>query len=754
MIDNVLILKIKPLGNRVVEKIFGTSNLMSIINSMDLYRALLICFAVAVPITIGAYTNYLDEGLAIAYGAFWCSPSDVNGSMRHLRNGLLISAILVTLVSLVIGFLPDNNWIITPIIGVLMFFLSYLSIFGFRASLISFSGMFALVLSFSFRDESLHPIIHSLLVGVGGLWYLILAMGWYRLIHKKPIDETLNETILVTAEYIRTRSELVYPDTEREALLKKLFEHQVKLGELHESLREMLMTKRQSFGKSGYYRRRMLILIELVDIFELAMAHPVNYAHMDELFRHDKKPIVAFQKLLMGMYQQLHYIGTEKNLDKNCESKVDMQQELLEIKEEIKAFAQREQSTDEGVIILQNYYQYQKQQVEFIDKIRWILNNYNIHEMSSMSPSNARKFITRSEINTDVFIDNFSFKNTIFKHSLRLAVIAMIGFVIGTQFKLQNPYWILLTIIVILRPNYGLTKTRAKARIVGTIIGGIIAFAVVYFFHSQLLYIILSFITLIASFVMFKHNYQTAAAFVTLNVVFIYAMLVPNLWHVIQFRILDTAIGAALSTLGFLFLWPTWEKHTIKSVIAKSIKANQVFLKEIASYYEQKGTLPFSFVLARKRAFLTVSELSAAFQRMSQEPHLNKEDYRHVYAFVSLNQSFLSGLASLSTFIQNQPTTAISDNFKLAITNIEDNLIHCTALLEGDKPSDEEQNLSYFLHEIKTPDLLKANRNTNKLNHIEDDELLEAHLIVGQLKWLFSLSKQMRKRVYEMNFED
>lgn len=732
---------------KIVEKIFGTSDLMSIMNSMDLYRALLLCFAVAVPITVGAYTGYLDEGLAIGYGAFWCSPSDVNGSRKHLRNGLFFSAILVTAISLIVSYLPENVWLVTPIIGGLMFGLSYLSIFGFRASLISFSGMFALVLSFGFRGENMHPILQALLIGTGGIWYLVLALGWYRLIHKKPIDDTLNETILVTAKYISTRSKLIEPNIEREELYKKLYEYQVKLGELHENLREMLMTKRQSFGKSGYYRRRMLILIELVDIFELAMAHPVNYAKMDELFGHLKQPIRAFQKLLNGMHNQLQYVGTSKNLDANCELKEDLIQLLARVKEEIDLYIASEDSTPEGILTIQNYYQYQKQQVEFIDKIRWVLNG-NTAEMASLSHAAAKKLITRNEINFEVLKDNFSFKNVIFKHSLRLAVIAMIGFFIGNLFKVQNPYWILLTIIVILRPNYGLTKERSKARVIGTIIGGIIAFAVVYFFHSQSLYIVLSFVTLIAAFVMFKHNYQTAAAFVTLNVVFIYAMMTPDLWNVIQYRILDTAIGALLSTLGFLFLWPTWEIQHINGVIAKSIQANDVFLKEIVAFYEKKGTLPASFIVARKGAFLAVSDLSAAFQRMSQEPNQDKDSYRHVYAFVSLNQSFLTGLASLSTFIQNQPTTKMSKDFELAVQNIEDNLHHCISILEEKKAEIEEHNLSYFLQDMDTPEIIQLDKkNTERLF---SQETLEAHLVVGRLKWLFSLSKQMRKRVNEI----
>jgi uncharacterized membrane protein YccC len=60
-------------------------------------------------------------------------------------------------------------------------------------------------------------------------------------------------------------------------------------------------------------------------------------------------------------------------------------------------------------------------------------------------------------------IENLSFSSTVFRHSLRLTITILIGFIIGSP-PFQNAYWIVLT-IVIMRQGYGLTKQRTFHRI-------------------------------------------------------------------------------------------------------------------------------------------------------------------------------------------------------------------------------------------------------------------------------------------------
>ena len=76
----------------------------------------------------------------------------------------------------------------------------------------------------------------------------------------------------------------------------------------------------------------------------------------------------------------------------------------------------------------------------------------------------------------------------------------VVGFIIGAFFEMQNPYWILLTIIVIMRPSYGLTKERSKNRVLGTLIGAAIATSIILITQNTVIYAVISIISLPLAF--------------------------------------------------------------------------------------------------------------------------------------------------------------------------------------------------------------------------------------------------------------
>jgi len=60
---------------------------------------------------------------------------------------------------------------------------------------------------------------------------------------------------------------------------------------------------------------------------------------------------------------------------------------------------------------------------------------------------------------------------------------------------------------------------------------------------------------------------------------------------------------------------------------------------------------------------LETSNLSSAFQRMTQEPKSKQKEMDKVYELVVLNHTFLTSLALLSTYIKNYKTTAATERF-------------------------------------------------------------------------------------------
>ncbi len=679
------------------------------------------------------------------------SPSDVSGSIRHKITGILFAALLAMLISFIGGYLHISLWLLFPILGLMMFGISYLSIYGFRASLISFSGLLALVLSFSNVSTAMPPYERALLIGAGGLWYAGLSLLRHFIFPKAPTEYYLSKTLRLTAEYLQIRGKLV-ASKDRAELLKKLLNTQTELTTIHETLRDILISSRAGSGKSDYQGKRMLIFVQLVDMLELAMTNPVNYSKTDALFKKKPGQLEDFQGLLFAMSDRLITLSTHLSKPKKLQKSTAIDTFLKKVRADVFT---SEKIFDEDLLMLRNLYKYQKEQVKKIEKIEWLLSNPDRRQIPFIKSEDAKRFLTKQNYDFEILRENFNLRSPIFKHSLRLATMTMIGYGVGMLFEVQNPYWILLTLIVIMRPTFGLTKKRSKERTIGTLIGGVLAVGIVLITQSTTVYGILAITSLVIAFSMIQRNYKAAATFITLSVVFIYALMRPDVFSVIQYRVTDTLIGAGLATLGNLLLWPAWEIHSMQSTLVETVKANRIYLEEIIGFYNKKGSVPNSYKVARKKAFLEMSDLSTAFQRMTQEPKSKQKNLDKVYETAMLNHTFLSSLASLSTYILNNPTTPASDNFNAVSSRIVENLMEAEALLSGKtslranteiRNSEEvfDANFSKDIELSKTDSMQKPDDLVLKLE--------EAHLIREQLKWLLAMSEKMPKVLKETQF--
>lgn len=729
-----------------ISQIISTNikELFQFLKSNDFSKAVLIGIAITLPIVFGLVFNQLEIGLAIGFGAFWCSPSHVSGKLTHKINGILLSALLIMIVSFLGGYLHYQTWLIIPVLGFLTFSIAFISVYGFRASLISFSGLLALVLSFAHISETLEMYEYAFLIGLGGLWYLLLVVIWYFINPKAHTEEILAETFLLTAAFLETRGKLVGPQPNRDELQTKLLDLQVELVERHATLREILIQSRKKSGLSHYKGKRLLVFVQLVEILEAAIANPVNYDKMDVFLKYHPNYVKSFQDFIFEVAKQLKSISKTRYNKRQLPNNKQLILYLERLEQEVEALKNSNNKSDyEGFLILQNYLEYQKRQFLKIKRIKWLLGNPNMDTKDFIDSNESKRFIVSQDYSLNILLRNLSFKSNIFKHSLRLAVTVVLGYILGHVFAFQNPYWILLTIIVIMRPSYGLTKVRSKDRIIGTLIGGAVAAGMVLLIQNPYLYAVLGIGSLIIAFSMVQRNYKASATFITLSVVFIYGIIEPDISTVIQYRIIDTVLGAALSYVAMLFLWPAWSFLDIHETIEMSVQANKDFLNQIGLYYEQKGQVPTSYKVARKTAFLETSNLNSAFQRMAQEPKSKQKHLDKIYELVELNHTFLSSLASLSTYIQNHPTTEASEMFKEATHKIDNYLSLVLKTLQKEVP----EELAHLVQKALSENEQLINDMTflnPKDKHLER-QYQEFHLVWEQLQWLYAISRNMLK---------
>lgn len=731
---------------------------MDAFNIRDFSKAISMVIGMLVPIAIGINTDTLPMAIQVVLGVVFASFSDTSGSLHLKVKGMFLGTLLTLIVTFLMFVIRLDTpiWMFLGLLGILIFGISYLSVYGFRASLISFSGLFAMVMSMSrIADSELEIGTRLLLIGIGGVWYIVLVLTRQLLFPKSATEYFLAETLEFTADYLEIRAKLINPLSDRKKLIKDLLDKQNQLTENHETLRELVLSRRLGSGKSHYQARRLLVLRQAVDMLELAMANPVNYGKTDKVFQNNPGELENFQEVMYAMSERLKHLAKNISNPNKIKSDSRVLEAVTNIKKDVEYLINNLETSDKAdILALKNYWKYQNNQFERIRKIENLIYNRNMLEVETVRNEDRSNFLTKQDYNLEILKDNFNIGSSIFRHSLRIAVVGIAGYSLGLYLNLFNPYWILMTIIIIMRPNYGLTKTRFKDRTIGTIIGSVIAFVLIYLIGSTNIFAVLAILCYTTGLSMVQRNYKAAAAFITMNVLFIYAMIHPEVFTAIQYRVLDTLIGAGLAFVGSWILWPYWEIKSIDKTLKAAIKADREYLVQIAKHYNEKGAVTQEYKLSRKTAFLALSDLNSSFQRMAQEPRAQHKSLNEVFQIVMLMHSFLASLASLGTYMIHNKTSPASDDFNAVIKDIEENLRRSEKALESVSLLKQnelvtvrnfDENYEKHLEEIAQKGQFQDDWERSSLKE-------EAYLLSEQFKWLMANSRRMAKIIKKIHF--
>ena len=716
-------------------------------------NAIKVTIAAVIPVVIFSFLGKFEMGFAMALGAFFTYPSDIPSSLKHKINGILVTAFLVAGINLIVNIVYPYSWIFYPFLAVLIFLISMLSVYGQRATMVSFSGLIAVSLAFASINSGWAMVLHSGLILSGGLFYLLISLIFHGIRPHRYIELQIAECIKLTSKYLKLRGDLWTLNANKKSIIEKQLHLQVELNTIHQNIREVLISSHTTSGSSHQNRKMLLVFISLVEILELALSTAFDHDKLHQKFDDHPRVLLTYQRLAYNLAANLKQLSKSVKKHTKYISKHTLLSDLNSLQLSIAEYENDlgKNTASEGVFMLTTMLQYAEKQVEKIKIVeRAFTLDFNSQDLKGID-KDLEKFLTPQYYPLSTLTQNLSFSSTIFRHSLRLTIILMLGFIIGKFLPFHNVYWILLTIIVIMRPGYGLTKERSFHRIIGTVIGGLIAFGILFFLKNNIVISILSILCILLGFSFTQINYKVSAIFVTMYVVFIYGLITPNIGDLVQYRILDTFVGAALAFLANHFLWPSWEFLNIPVYLEKSIKANQDYLKEISIFYNKKGNISTSYRLARKNAFIEIGNLMASFQRMVQEPKSKQKQLPQVYKLTVLNHSLLSSLASLGTYIQSHKTTTASEAFNVVVDTAIKNLHNAIAVLK-------ENNLELKVN-LPQEDLamrfteLKNIREKELKEGIPIDEeafklkMQEAQLVIEQLIWLTNLSENILKTI-------
>jgi uncharacterized membrane protein YccC len=207
------------------------------------------------------------------------------------------------------------------------------------------------------------------------------------------------------------------------------------------------------------------------------------------------------------------------------------------------------------------------------------------------------------------------------RHALRLAVAGALAEVMVLATGLTEGRWVVLTLFIVLKPDYGTTVYRSVQRAAGTALGvalGAAAAQVAGLGRWEPLAV--AGIIVAAAYALFDVAYPLYTVSISMFVVVLLDILGTPAVPTAAARLGDTAIGAALALIAY-FAWPTWEAASARETFARLVEAHAEYATSLLRQLAHPGRLDAgrlrSLQVAARRAR---SDAEASAARLSEEP--------------------------------------------------------------------------------------------------------------------------------------
>ena len=234
---------------------------------------------------------------------------------------------------------------------------------------------------------------------------------------------------------------------------------------------------------------------------------------------------------------------------------------------------------------------------------------------ASIGDVNLAAFIPKRRYAPSALAPHLSLESPVLRFSVRLALAMMAGAVVAQSLgDERHGNWVLLTIAVVMRAGYGLTKQRRDDRVIGTLIGCVVAAGSVAYLPAGALVAVQGLAVAVThSFA--RLNYRVASSGASVTALVSLHLVQPWVSAPILVRLADTLIGAAIAHL-FNYLWPRWESSEAPRLASRL----QAQLAAFAAAALRADVSDHDYRLARKNVIEAIAALSDSAGRMSSEP--------------------------------------------------------------------------------------------------------------------------------------
>lgn len=603
-----------------------------------------VTLSIILPAVVGAFTGYFEPGVTMSLGALCVSISDAPGPANHKRNSMAFCLGFLVIMSLLTGMLNHYPLWMGILIAVSTFFFSMFNVFGSRAASVGTAVLLLMVLRMSDLNPAKNVLLNTGYILAGGAWYILFAMLFMIIRPFRPIQRALGDCIRETAGYLRVKAGFYNLAKDTADVYNQLITRQASVNEKQDEVRAMLFRNRSVLRESTYEGRLLVFTFATsVDLFEQIMATWYDYGELRKRFVHSGI-LYKIQGVIEKLADKLERTGEAIHSQTEYQPQYDIIDKLNEIKKETEEAQQKPLNFTLKKILVSIRSQYER-----IALIGRYFSAQRRKLKTDVNREDYSRFVPHQAIAASVFINNLTMESSAFRHSLRVMFTCTAGYILSVTFLTGNhSYWILMTIIIIMKPAYSLTKSKNTDRLSGTIGGAILGLLLLHFIKNDyVLFGLLVFFAL-GAYTFVRVRYVVMVIFLTPYVLILFHFLGENIINVAGERLFDTSFAGLLSFLSVRFLFPSWESHAIKNSLVNVLQANMQYLKKLREIVLNGSINRVTYKLVRKEVFVSTANLAAALHRMQSEPRSKQRFKNEIYELVVLNHVLSSNIAGLA----------------------------------------------------------------------------------------------------------
>ena len=607
-------------------------------------------------VILAGYFHQFAIGVPMTVGAFCLAMIDQFGGRRKDRIKELSSAAgLCTLVALISSFASGYPVLLFITVAAVCFACAMLNVFGPRWGLIALSGLFVMILNVRVPTHGTEILWNTLYTFLGTVFYLLYTLLVRRFTYLNEERRAVYSAYLNTATYMQKRAALYDIHTDLDQAYNQMFTARAAMTAQFQTACDVLLSdfaKRRKHNLSEHAHLELL-LVRIINIADIMIATQTDYKALRDRLGHSEF-ITLCQRTIAQLGHCIHTLA-DASVHKNKSITISLPTETLQaMSAELKAYHAQghfEQDPHARLLMLQIIRRIRKVYfiVQDISRIHDAYQKHvdhalldtadqSIHEVVKNSPSSALS--AQKSFNWKLLVSNLNLYSPNFRYAIRLSLAGLLGLLVPLALasifsdKLlhsaftQRSYWVLLTLVLVMKPGFTLTRERNKRRLIGTLVGCAVAFVLFKIDPSNTIYFLIMWLLYTLALCFLPVNYLYGATFVTVFVMIAFYFLHESGTFVIEERLVDTLVGCALALI-LSYLLPSWEATSIKNWAQNAIDANVKLLEStIRLANREVHNLPTlnstdttaDWQKANVAAELALNNFSAAFQRMMSEP--------------------------------------------------------------------------------------------------------------------------------------